>query len=483
MNFSFASAPSTPFIAQDGQTLIPPKSQFSLSKTARATDPLNDINSPAAFQYLQYMTSPLFIDSGLAEYVGTQQSSPKRAAPQLFSSPAAHPAATASAPQLLSPSAAVVTDGPLPGFVDPAEVFTTPEIRPLTDPTMTPNQHQFDDALVTPRERAITHDISAFSPQTAQTGLSLLAASATYARGANGPTPSSSQATVEIGSPFLTTSGEDATLMSQPQNSLAQHVSPPMADRGAPLGAAVMALTGRFARSTALLRNASAMSAASFHNDLVPANESFFAPLDEVCSDNEATQQRQSQRLLSPRTIRRADPRSPPMGSQFSPVLPLRQPPAPPLMPKQSGFRPPAWPTPLSRPTLPSLVRPALPPPVFAPIPSLTSKRESPEALEPLRKERKVHKRDMERRFDCDLCDRSFARQYNLKTHRLTHFPDARESRPFQCPHCTKAFTRKHDLQRHAVLHERRDRYQCDKCQLGFPRKDALKKHTEAVGH
>ncbi|KAJ1933320.1 hypothetical protein FBU59_006066, partial [Linderina macrospora] len=135
-------------------------------------------------------------------------------------------------------------DGPLPGFVDPAEVFTTPEIRPLADPApLTPaGLTMFDDSVMaaaTPRERAITNDISAFSPQTAQTGLSLLAASATYARVGTGAaprivqqTPSSSQATVEIGSPFLTTTGEDATLMSQPQNSLAQHMSPPMADRG-----------------------------------------------------------------------------------------------------------------------------------------------------------------------------------------------------------------------------------------------------------
>ncbi|KAJ1807895.1 hypothetical protein LPJ56_006173, partial [Coemansia sp. RSA 2599] len=51
------------------------------------------------------------------------------------------------------------------------------------------------------------------------------------------------------------------------------------------------------------------------------------------------------------------------------------------------------------------------------------------------------HKRDQERKFNCDVCHRSFARQYNLKTHRLTHFPNTRESRPFKCPHCVKAFT------------------------------------------
>ncbi|KAI8320787.1 hypothetical protein GQ54DRAFT_317908 [Martensiomyces pterosporus] len=83
------------------------------------------------------------------------------------------------------------------------------------------------------------------------------------------------------------------------------------------------------------------------------------------------------------------------------------------------------------------------------------------------------------RRFNCDICDRSFARQYNLKTHRLTHFPDLKEARPFKCMHCTKAFTRKHDLQRHSVLHERADRYACERCHQGFAKKDTLKKHME----
>ncbi|KAJ1999196.1 hypothetical protein GGI06_006116, partial [Coemansia sp. S85] len=92
-----------------------------------------------------------------------------------------------------------------------------------------------------------------------------------------------------------------------------------------------------------------------------------------------------------------------------------------------------------------------------------------------------THKRDQQRRFDCDICNRSFARQYNLKTHRMTHFPEVQASRPFKCPHCIKAFTRKHDLQRHSVLHERTDKYTCPRCHMGFQRKDAMKKHLEST--
>ncbi|KAI8320788.1 hypothetical protein GQ54DRAFT_305264 [Martensiomyces pterosporus] len=332
--------------------------------TSRATDPLNDINSPVSLQYLQFaMNSPLFLNdpvttaANLGAYIGSPHatSAAATAAAATIAAPAAanvgvpkrqqqqmvagtsFPTASSGVLTAAMPTSAVpviththsakglsvspmMTDT-LPGFVHPAEVFTTPETRPLPDPQTqpTPDLLMFDDSVTmeTPRERAITNDINALSPrtQTAQTGLSLLAASATYARGTNSDifarpqnivsAPSAeSQATVAIGSPFLTSNGEDATLMSQPQNSLAQHLSsPPMTDRGIVPGivgsgtavgmsatsAAVAALAaGRMARSRSLLRNSSALTSASFHNDLVPqATESFFAPLDEVCSDSE----------------------------------------------------------------------------------------------------------------------------------------------------------------------------------------------------
>ncbi|KAJ2796741.1 hypothetical protein H4R21_004592 [Coemansia helicoidea] len=92
---------------------------------------------------------------------------------------------------------------------------------------------------------------------------------------------------------------------------------------------------------------------------------------------------------------------------------------------------------------------------------------------------RALHKRDQQRRFNCDVCDRSFARQYNLKTHRLTHFPDKEESRPYKCPHCPKAFTRRHDLQRHAILHQRTGKHPCPGCGRAFPRKDSLRSHLK----
>ncbi|KAJ2740161.1 hypothetical protein H4S06_006184, partial [Coemansia sp. BCRC 34490] len=222
-------------------------------------------------------------------------------------------------------------------------------------------------------------------------------------------------------SPFLTTRGENATLMSQPHNSLAHNLSPRLVDHGSVRGMAagaagggaqavqgqthrpggyaaqgpmfsssssssaaagpllaktsaaaggamhhgglqlqqqqqqqpsssgsgppVPSLTaGRLMRNRTLLRQSSGLTNASFHNDLVPqATESFFAPLDEVCSDSGADQQsfvgsqpgaapsaapagsqqparQQQQQLQLHHSV--ALPPPPPMGSHFSPSMP-----------------------------------------------------------------------------------------------------------------------------------------------------------------
>ncbi|KAJ2357781.1 hypothetical protein GGF43_001247 [Coemansia sp. RSA 2618] len=428
--------------------------------------------------------------------------------------------------------------------------------------------------------------LSALSPrtQTAQAGLTLLAASASasYARDAGQLTPdmamlrttsgasmmalsphqqnasqsslggigspiagSDTQATAVMGAAFLNANGNDPTLMSQPHNSLAHHMSPPMVDRGARnitrLGATsgpfagglsvlahtsnpalqtltTAAATGRLTRNRSLLRQSSGLTNASFHNDLVPqATESFFAPLDEVCSDGaEQTQQPQTQ--PQPQTQHHYQQQPPPMGVQFSPAMPLaaNQQPAWATSQRMGGSASPMVPSgqyaglsplsPLARTVAPHTAIPSpasghvnyAPGAIFSQMPSLTTAPPPPQPApagymyddefcgdsqsdsgQSKRRRTGKHKRDQERRFDCDCCDRSFARQYNLKTHRLTHFPDTNESRPYKCPSCPKAFTRRHDLQRHAVLHERSGKHICEKCLQGFPRKDSLKNHQK----
>ncbi|KAJ2723479.1 hypothetical protein GGI07_002602 [Coemansia sp. Benny D115] len=401
MNFSFASAPTTPFIAQTdgraagatlGSQLFPPNASNSGPLSAepsvsRATDPLNDVGSPVNMQYLQFAinNSPFFMsDSGLANIASPTSAAlglpPKRVQPQpVITAPsptisqdtAAMPAMTTMAAKaVLSPVMAV--EEHVPGYYHPSDVFRTPEIRtqPLASTQQTPVLALFEDAEAL-NSSMNSRVLSPGTQNAAQTGLSLLAASVTFAQDGGvrqpGLTPTLDMAsrTGVVGSPFLNSRGENATLMSQPHNSLMQHLSPPMVDHGmqampslsSALSAhgaqlqqqhqqSVNALTaGRLTRNRSMLRQSSGLTSASFHNDLVPqTNESFFAPLDEVCSDNDQQQsqqqpqqqqQQQQQQagtgvLVYPSSAR-AQPlsRRPPtagmlpprMGSQFSPVM------------------------------------------------------------------------------------------------------------------------------------------------------------------
>lgn len=58
---------------------------------------------------------------------------------------------------------------------------------------------------------------------------------------------------------------------------------------------------------------------------------------------------------------------------------------------------------------------------------------------------------DPRRKYSCTQCPRSFARQFNLKTHMATHDPN--RTKPHVCHHtgCGRSFSRKHDLGRHLV--------------------------------
>ncbi|KAL0950797.1 hypothetical protein HGRIS_007563 [Hohenbuehelia grisea] len=98
-------------------------------------------------------------------------------------------------------------------------------------------------------------------------------------------------------------------------------------------------------------------------------------------------------------------------------------------------------------------------------------------------------KGDPRRKYRCNVCQRSFARAFNLKTHMNTHDPN--RPKPFVCPHrsCGRSFSRKHDLGRHLIsIHrddsvcsshhsasskkpvgvERGGRTWCDSCGKGF---------------
>ncbi|KAJ2081339.1 hypothetical protein H4R24_002397 [Coemansia sp. RSA 988] len=622
MNFSFASAPTTPFIAQadggtaaatrggPGQLLSPaagmaPPLSASAGGTSmsRGTDPLNDISSPVALQYLFSLNNSPFLGSPSmamsSPAVGTISAQPKRMHQQTMQPPAlivtASPAAGSAQVAASSESHPTEARGAgdraqgrspgsteaIPGFFRPDEVFTTPEIHTLPGPPIdakTPELALFDDAEALANTAM---PLSALSPrtQTAQAGLSLLAASATYARDASPLTPElaalrcssvdastglsvhqrpqqqlvlqcdgspvigDTQTTVGVGSPFLNACGENATLMSQPHNSLNPHLSPRMpsssaiftAGTGPMISAAAQPVhslapgAGRLMRNRSLLRQSSGLTSASFHNDLVPQpTESFFAPLDEVCSDTAEPTMAAS---VTPRPIS-ATHHQPPvsaprMGAHFSPVMTLPAH-AQPMQQQQQQYvawqhnqhtRPRNGSSPIvsysvghqHAPHFGSNGTPHAMPSganapgrIFSQMPSLAApvaqdggfsghmradtdddndsdsfSEQNGVKRRRLRSTNTPHKRDQQRRFNCEMCPRTFARQFNLKTHRLTHFPESEQSRPYKCDSCPKAFTRRHDLQRHAVLHQRRGKHLCDKCGFAFGRKDSLKNHQK----
>ncbi|KAJ3388000.1 hypothetical protein HDU80_011799 [Chytriomyces hyalinus] len=78
--------------------------------------------------------------------------------------------------------------------------------------------------------------------------------------------------------------------------------------------------------------------------------------------------------------------------------------------------------------------------------------------------------------FRCpyDGCDKTFPRQYNLKSHMFCHSG----LRPHVCEMCNSAFARKHDLQRHVrTLHATDRPFKCGDCSQSFTQSEQLRRH------
>ncbi|KAJ3373295.1 hypothetical protein GGF31_000728 [Allomyces arbusculus] len=78
--------------------------------------------------------------------------------------------------------------------------------------------------------------------------------------------------------------------------------------------------------------------------------------------------------------------------------------------------------------------------------------------------------------FQCPVCEKTFTRAFNLKSHVMTHS----NSRPYVCRYCDRTFARKHDCERHQRLHTGDRPYRCGACGVGFPRHDALARHLRS---
>ncbi|KAG0238563.1 hypothetical protein BGW42_004325 [Actinomortierella wolfii] len=83
---------------------------------------------------------------------------------------------------------------------------------------------------------------------------------------------------------------------------------------------------------------------------------------------------------------------------------------------------------------------------------------------------------DAKARFKCFICNKTFSRPYNLRSHRKIH----EGIKPHDGKICGWAFARKHDLERHvSSRHSPAKTFTCVTCGKKCSRGDAYKKHVE----
>lgn len=67
--------------------------------------------------------------------------------------------------------------------------------------------------------------------------------------------------------------------------------------------------------------------------------------------------------------------------------------------------------------------------------------------------------------FICNICNKSFGRPNNLKSHMLSHSAE----KPFKCDYCDQAFVRAYDQRRHQRSHTDGNKaFVCEYCNKGF---------------
>ncbi|XP_028162892.1 gastrula zinc finger protein XlCGF26.1-like isoform X2 [Ostrinia furnacalis] len=82
----------------------------------------------------------------------------------------------------------------------------------------------------------------------------------------------------------------------------------------------------------------------------------------------------------------------------------------------------------------------------------------------------------MERRHECEHCEKKFFTSKDLKNHMLKHTG----IREFQCDVCLKCYGRKHTLREHMRIHADDRRFKCERCEQAFVQKCSWKSHMRS---
>ena len=89
--------------------------------------------------------------------------------------------------------------------------------------------------------------------------------------------------------------------------------------------------------------------------------------------------------------------------------------------------------------------------------------------------DRKIHERNNthERRFECNVCYKTYSRLDRLNYHKNIHTGD----RPFECKECKLKFFRSENLKIHERVHTGEKPFECKYCKKSFSHSSSLKKH------
>ncbi|VDN97224.1 unnamed protein product [Rodentolepis nana] len=78
--------------------------------------------------------------------------------------------------------------------------------------------------------------------------------------------------------------------------------------------------------------------------------------------------------------------------------------------------------------------------------------------------------------FKCEACGNQFYTKFELNSHKLVH----RDERPHKCRKCEKTFKRQKDLSEHMLSHNEERPYDCEECKKAFKRKHHLTVHLRS---